>query len=155
MERKGVEVTTAAPSSFDPVHGFEEGVSSRLLDNLKHNDIQEKAAAANKPFMVMISQPWCEACQVLARSINRGQKTKDLLDSFVVTIVHGEAGQKEWQEEKHDYVPQALFFDVDGTRLEVEGPHTERGYKNFFSSDEEISDAMAKALDQSKVAGEL
>lgn len=141
--------------NFDPVHGFDKSIVDMFLDNLKPQEIQQKALEANKPFLVLISQPWCEACLKLVQAVNSGKETKELLGAFVVTIAHGEDGQAAWQQPGQNYVPQAYFYDIDGSPLLVNGPHADRGYPHFFSNDTELASAMAAALDQSKGAGEL
>lgn len=141
--------------NFDPVHGFDKSIVDSFLDNLKPAEIQKQALEANRPFMVIISQPWCEACQKLVQSINEGKETKDLLSAFVVTVAHGNEGQAAWPTPGQDYVPQTHFYDFDGTPLISNSPHADRGYPHFFSTDKELAAGMAVALDQSKGAGEL
>jgi len=141
--------------SFDPVHGFDKSIVDMFRDNLKPQEIQKQALESSKPFMVLISQPWCDACQKLVQSVNSGKETKELLSAFVITIAHGEEGQADWQQPGQNYVPQTYFYDFDGTPLISNGPYSDRGYPHFFSNDTELASAMAVALDQSKGAGEL
>merc|ERR1712216_487465 len=120
---------------INAVHGFDDSIKDMFLDNLKPAEIQNQALEANKPFMVLVSQPWCEACQNLVKSVNSGKETKDLLGAFVVTVAHGDDGQAAWQKPDQNYVPQTYFYDVDGTPLISNGPHVDRGYPHFFSND--------------------
>jgi len=138
---------------FDPSHAFDEIVAGHVHTNLSPEDIRQKAADANRPFMVLLSTSWCEACKDLIHSINAGKLTKDLLKDFVVMHAHGKEGLANWQPEGEDYVPQALFFDPDGTLLSVKSKYDK--FKHFFSNDEELGSAMAMALDESKAAREL
>jgi thiol-disulfide isomerase/thioredoxin len=138
---------------YDPMHVFDEGIKGHFLDNLKPEEMRQKALEANRPFMVILTQTWCEACVKLINSVNAGSKSKDLLNAFVISHAHGEDGLANWQPKGEDYVPQALFFDTDGSLLELHSPYPK--YKHFFDSDDTLSDAMSKALDASHKVGEL
>ena len=58
-----------------------------------------------KPYVVLVTQPWCGACKKLKAAINSGTKVKALLDKVNVIHVFGDDG-KAWQENGHGYVPQ-------------------------------------------------
>lgn len=152
--QKALELTASEEShTVNPAHAFDESFSAHFLDNLKPEEMRSKAVEANRPFMVLLTQVWCDACHDLVDSINKGKEVKDLLDAFVVTHAYGDDGLRNWQPEGENYVPQVLFFDADGSLLDVKGPREE--YKHFFSSDSDMGSAMAMALDASKTAGEL
>lgn len=138
---------------FDPSHAFDKSISGHFLENIKPEDLHKKAIEANRPFMVVLTQEWCKACQDLVTSVNGGTHAKDLLSAFVVSHAYGEEGLENWQPREANYVPQALFFDVDGTLMDVKSKYDK--FQHFFSSDEELGAAMATALDMSKSAGEL
>lgn len=138
---------------FDPDHAFDESVAGHFLVNINAEEIRKKAVEANRPFMVMLTTSWCHACKDLIQSVNGGKETKDLLDHFVNLHAHGDRALSDWQPEGHDYVPQVLFFDVDGSLMDVKGPYA--AYSNFYSSDKELANGMAAALDASKSVGEL
>ena len=58
-----------------------------------------------KPYVVIVTQPWCGACKNLKGQINSGTKVKALLEKVNVIHVVGDDG-KAWQENGHGYVPQ-------------------------------------------------
>jgi len=156
--QKALELTAAEAAdpenhTFNPAHAFDESIAGHFMDNLKPEDIRRQATEANRPFMVLLTQVWCDACHDLVEAVNKGNQVKDLLDAFLVTHAYGDEGLRNWQPEGELYVPQVLFFDVDGTLLDVKSPHEE--YKHFFSDDAEMGAGMSMALDASKAAGEL
>jgi len=158
LDNSGVEKPTSpAPDPgvavFDPAHAFDESIKGHFLPSMSPEEIRAKAVEANRPFMVMLTTEWCHACKDLVQSINGGKQTKDLLNAFVCLHAHGDKALAEWQPKGEDYVPQVLFFDVDGTLMDVNSKSPE--YKHFFSSDKELGVAMAAALDASKAVGEL
>lgn len=138
---------------FDPAHALDAKLSGHFLDNLKPEDLRKKATEQNRPFMVWLTTSWCHACKDLIASINSGSHTADLLHAFVNNHAYGDDGLAAWQPEGEDYVPQVLFFDVDGTLLDVKNKYPK--YKHFFATDEEVGTGMALALDASKAVGEL
>jgi len=153
----GEKATSPAPDPavavFDPAHAFDDSISGHFLANMPPEEIRAKAVEANRPFMVMLTTSWCHACKDLIESINGGKETKDLLNAFVCLHAHGDKALSEWQPKGEDYVPQVLFFDVDGSLMDVNSKSPE--YKHFFSSDSELGAGMAAALDASKAVGEL
>merc|ERR1712159_790369 len=100
--------------------------------------------------MVILTQPWCEACTKLIQSVNAGAKAKHLFDSFVISHAYGDDALANWQPTGENYVPQVLFFDADGNRLDVRSPYTQ--HKHFFVTDEELADGMARALRAEKAS---
>jgi len=153
----GEKATSPAPDPgvavFDPAHAFDDSIAGHFLADMKPEEIRAKAVEANRPFMVMLTTSWCHACKDLIQSINGGKETKDLLNAFVCLHAHGDKALSEWQPQGQDYVPQVLFFDVDGSLMDVNSKYPE--YKHFFSSDSELGAGMASALDASKAVGEL
>jgi len=138
---------------FDPAHAFDESIKGHFLPNMSPEEVRAKAVEANRPFMVLLTTSWCHACKDLIQSVNGGKETKDLLNAFVCLHAHGDKALADWQPEGEDYVPQVLFFDVDGTLMDVSSKNAE--YKHFFVSDKDLSVGMAAALDASKAVGEL
>jgi len=149
--------TTPAPDPnvavFDPAHAFDESIQGHFLPDMSPEEVRAKAVEANRPFMVLLTTSWCHACKDLIQSVNGGRETKDLLNAFVCLHAHGDKALQDWQPKGEDYVPQVLFFDVDGTLMDVNSPSAE--YKHFFSSDKDLGVGMAAALDASKAVGEL
>lgn len=138
---------------FDPEHAFDESVAGHFLTNLTPEEVRKKAIEVNRPFMVMLTTSWCHACKDLIQSVNSGKDTKDLLHAFVNLHAHGDKGLQDWQPQGEDYVPQVLFFDVDGSLMDVKSKHEK--YKNYYSDDAALGAGMALALDTSKAVGEL
>jgi len=114
--------------------------------------VKAAAATAEKPLMVIIWQPYCGVCQALIKKVNAGTRFRELLPNFVFTDVHGDAPMKTWQEPGEYYIPQAYFYNKHGDGLDVRGPQEK--FKRFFQSEEELADAMTKALSLAK-ANEL
>lgn len=134
-------------------HELDASIKEHFSQNVKPAEMQAKALELNRPFMALVTQEGCDACQDLIQSINGGYQVKDLLDSFLITHAHSYEALRDWQPDGENYVPQVLFFDTDGTLLDVKGPHAE--YKYFYSDETEMASGMSMALDASKAAGEL
>merc|ERR1711990_1035976 len=80
-------------------------IAKLQTDSMEPDEVKGEASVADKPLMVVITQPWCKVCQGLVRSVNGGTLTRALLPHFVFTSVQGDAPMRTWQEEHQDYIP--------------------------------------------------
>ena len=119
---------------------FDDTISKHFVSA---DEAKAKAAEANKPLVVFVTEPWCGACKNLKRQLNNGNNVKGKLDQFVVTHVSGDDAAA-WKEDGHGYVPQTYFFGPDGNKLDIEGPNGQ--YAHFFGGEEPLAQAMDKAL---------
>mmetsp|Transcript_128973 Transcript_128973/g.248500 ORF Transcript_128973/g.248500 Transcript_128973/m.248500 type:complete len:468 (+) Transcript_128973:42-1445(+) len=134
-------------------HAWASNIKEKLFDSFEPQRLQDKAAAEGKPYMVILTQDWCEACDFLINSVNQGDQVRKLLPSFVASHAYGPNGLSTWQRKGEQYVPQAYFFNSDGSPLDVPAPHA--GYRYFFVSDQELAAAMTSALELKSAAPEL
>lgn len=136
-----------------PGHEWASNITEHFFDSFEPQRIQDKAAAEGKPYMVILTQDWCDACVVLMQSVSAGEKVRNLLPSFVVSHAHGPDGIRMWQRKGEHYVPQTYFFNQDGAPLDVPAPNPQ--YRYFFSTDQELAAAMSSALELKSAAPEL
>jgi len=138
---------------------FAEDIQGHFWDNLAADAVLEKATEAKKPVMVLVSPPECsDACKDMVNSINDGRQVRDVLGSFVINYVNGEDDRAMWQLELdaselevwqpgESHLPQAMFFNAEGTPLVLYG--TTAKFKYFFENDKELAEVMSKALSAS------
>jgi len=138
---------------FDPQHSFADDLKATIVNQPSLADMKKKAAAAKKPFMVLVTTHWCDACKVLVEQINAGTAVKNLFPSFVVGHAYGDAGIRDWQASGENYVPQAHFFDADGKPLNIASQT--KGFKHFFMNDPDLASGMEAALRKIGAGSEL
>mmetsp|Transcript_38813 Transcript_38813/g.52682 ORF Transcript_38813/g.52682 Transcript_38813/m.52682 type:complete len:256 (-) Transcript_38813:215-982(-) len=100
-----------------------------------------KAREQGKPVMVLLTTKVSWDSMGLRASVNKGSKVRFLLPHFIV--VNQEHDFKQWKEEGHHYIPQALFFNSRGQRISM---NSVTAYRNFFADDIALSAAMRKAI---------
>jgi thiol-disulfide isomerase/thioredoxin len=129
---------------FQPAHAFTDDIKDLIIDQPEMTDMTRAAAKTGKPFMVLLTTSWCDACKSLVDSINSFPDVKKMLPSFVVGHAHGDTGIMRWQPRGQDYVPQVHFFGPDGKPLEVVSQNEQ--FKHFFGHATDISSALEKVL---------
>lgn len=124
-------------------------IAEQSTESMDPMTVKAAAATADKPLMVIIWQPYCGVCQALIKKVNAGIRVRELLPNFVFTDVHGDEPMKTWQEPGEFYIPQAYFYNKHGDALDVRGPQEK--FKRFFENEDELADAMKKALSLASV----
>jgi hypothetical protein len=123
---------------------FDQDIAELLLETDDREAAFAAAAAAGKPLMVLITQPWCSICAGLIRSVNAGSGVRNLLPSFTTLHISKEEKVSQWMELMENYIPQAYFFNPDGTAINIQGPLFK--FKRYFEKDNGLADAMRLAL---------
>jgi len=96
-----------------------------------------------KPFLILVTQPWCGACKNLKGAISSGSTVQGLMKDFSVVHVDGDAGSA-WREDGHGYVPQCYFYDSHGNPVDIKGPNA--AYAHFFGDEQSLARAMEDVL---------
>lgn len=126
---------------FSPELPFSEADS---VDAVKL-EVQE----ANKPAMVIVTQPWCGACKALKTSVNGKADPSSSLHGLMMNFVNVHAAAEagvEWQApgESESYIPRVYFLDRSGEFMPITGPN--ENYKHFFSTAEALEKGMRDVL---------
>lgn len=110
------------------------------------HDVKQEVQAQGKPAVVIVTQPWCGACNHLKSSINDNvDQLTGMMDKFVVVHAPGDAGA-EWHAPGEDdgYIPRVYFMDTNGGFMDIAGPNEQ--YHYFFSDADGLESAMKQVL---------
>jgi protein-disulfide reductase (glutathione) len=126
------------------------------IDWVTLQDGIQQSAAMGKPIMLVVHKSWCGACKNLKPLFANSAEIESLSSQFVmVNTLDDEEPQGELYAPDGGYIPRIMFYDAQQNL--INSPEAISGnpkYKHFFSSAEQIVEAM-KFVSRSAAKSEL
>lgn len=124
------------------------------IDWMTLSDAKKRAAADNKPVMLLLWKTWCGACKQLRPKFAADPEIAALSKEFVmVQTADEEEPSDEMYRPDGGYIPRILFLAPNGEVMkDITNQAGNPRYAYFYPSPAEIVDSMRKAVARVKLA---